>query len=133
MKVLIKETQIIEELSLVDPYSKICWFSDFASVGTNIEFEHVNHLDDEEIENLYEHVQMFIDVSYLVTQDTYDWWKSVVDSWQTADDLKFYLKNDKEITNEIINEIEEECDGHDLDIQAMKRLEKYLNFKNIIH
>lgn len=106
LNVLIKETNQVKSLSIIDPKNGVDYIADFiGNTGAfGREFQKIEH--DE--------------ADYSATQADFEWWENVVKITQEADNLIF------ENSNKITDEVREELDNineSDIDIYNEKRLD----------
>lgn len=85
LNVLIKETNEVKSLSIIDPKTKIDYIGDFVgNTGAfGREFEKIEHDEAE----------------YQASEGDFEWWENVVKTTQEADDLMF--ENPDKITDEV--------------------------------
>jgi hypothetical protein len=83
MKITIKDSGKAETLALIDPKTGVNWIGDFVgNTGATSDGQFVFD-DDPESPSYY---------TYLCSQDTYDWWQSIVKQQQAVDDRVHGLK-----------------------------------------
>jgi len=103
MKVQIKETGEIKYLGIIDRKSGVDFIKDF--IGNHNGFSNWEYNDDLEI--------------YIVSEDDYEWWSTVIRNEEDLMDLVDELKEDHPDEWYVIDQIVSDAGNDDLEVRAL--------------
>ena len=123
MKIKIKETGKIENLSIIDPKSGVNWISDFIGNADGFaQFE--KEIDEDGDATEY----------WICDQSTFDWWDKVVDEYQNLEDRIEEMKN--EYGRDLVDQIVRDNYNNDMDLhpsQVNEALNHFLKDQEAAH